>query len=275
MNIRRVCCAYFTGTGNTKKAVRTVGRSAERVLDCPLEEYDFSLPPSREGELRFQEGDLAVVGVPVYAGRVPNVLLPFLTQKLRGGGALAVPVCTFGNRSFDDALAELRNILQSDGFHTVAAGAFAAEHAFSGTLGAGRPDGEDLALAARLGERAASLALDLAAPPPSPVPVEGEDPVRPYYTPRDRAGRPINILKVKPKTDPARCTGCGLCRRICTMGSIDAQDPSRISGVCIKCCACVKRCPGGAKYFDDPGYLLHRRELEEQYARRAESRLFF
>jgi ferredoxin len=59
------------------------------------------------------------------------------------------------------------------------------------------------------------------------------------------------------------------------MGAIDPADVSSVTGTCIKCCACVKRCPKGAKFFDHEGYLYHQRELEEQYAqRRAESKIF-
>ena len=104
--------------------------------------------------------------------------------------------------------------------------------------------------------------------------VRGETPIRPYYTPRDRHGNPINILKVKPKTDPDRCGGCGLCAELCPMGSIDPADVSQVRGICIKCCACVKKCPSGAKYFDDPGYLFHQHELEDVYTRRAENEWF-
>ena len=114
----------------------------------------------------------------------------------------------------------------------------------------------------------------LAALPAVPVSVAGEEPIRPYYTPRDRHGAPINILKVKPKTDMALCGGCGLCAARCPMGSIDPADVSQVKGICIKCCACVKGCPSGAKYFDDPGYLYHQHELEEIYARPAENALF-
>lgn len=38
-----------------------------------------------------------------------------------------------------------------------------------------------------------------------------------------------------------------------------------ITGICIKCCACLKRCPVGAKYFDDANYLWHARELEVKF----------
>ena len=110
--------------------------------------------------------------------------------------------------------------------------------------------------------------------PAEPVAVRGETPIRPYYTPRDRHGNPINILKVKPKTDMDRCGGCGLCAARCPMGSIDPADVSQVTGICIKCCACVKGCPAEAKYFDDAGYLYHKSELEEVYARPAANEVF-
>jgi ferredoxin len=34
----------------------------------------------------------------------------------------------------------------------------------------------------------------------------------------------------------------------------------------MKCNRCVKHCPVGAKYFDDPNYLYHKTELEAQYS---------
>ena len=114
----------------------------------------------------------------------------------------------------------------------------------------------------------------LAALPAAPVSVAGQEPIRPYYTPRDRHGAPINILKVKPKTDMTLCGGCGLCAARCPMGSIDPADVSQVPGICIKCCACVKGCPSGAKYFDDPGYLYHQHELEDIYSRPAENAVF-
>lgn len=58
------------------------------------------------------------------------------------------------------------------------------------------------------------------------------------------------------------------------MGSIDHDDPSKIIGICIKCCACVKKCPKQAKYYDDEGYLYHQHELEEQFERRAVPEIF-
>ena len=273
MKISKVRAVYFTGTGNTKKTVLTVAEAAAKALGCACEEFEFSRPVARQEALRFAPDELVVIGTPVYAGRVPNVLLPYLTQNLAGNGAAAVCVVTFGNRAFDDGLIELRDVAAAAGLRPIAAGAFVGTHAFSETLGAGRPDGDDLALAEQLG-RAAAEKVTAADAPDTPVAVEGQSPVRPYYTPRDRNGTPINILKVKPRTDVSRCVNCGMCARICPMGSIDPADVTNVTGICIKCCACVKRCLRRAKYFDDAGYLYHQHELEDLYARPAESKIF-
>lgn len=274
MRIKKVWAVYFSGTGTTEKTVRCIAAGMAQALGAELAVYDFTTPAARQRELRFGAEELAVLGVPVYAGRVPNVLLPYLTRQLHGSGALAVPVVLFGNRNFDDGLIELRNILTEDGFMPVAGGAFVGEHAFSRTLGAGRPNEDDLAEMEAFARRAAEKVSALAAAPAEPVAVRGETPLRPYYTPRDRHGNPINILKVKPKTDMDRCSGCGLCAARCPMGSIDPADVSQVTGICIKCCACVKGCPAGAKYFDDAGYLYHKSELEEVYARPAANEVF-
>lgn len=274
MRIKKVWAVYFSGTGTTEKTVRRIAAGMAQALGAELAVYDFTTPASRQRELHFGAEELAVLGVPVYAGRVPNVLLPYLTKMVRGSGAPAVPVVLFGNRSFDDALIELRNILTEDGLVPVVGGAFVGEHAFSRTLGAGRPNESDLAEMDAFAHRAAEKVTVLEAAPAEPVAVRGETPIRPYYTPRDRHGNPISILKVKPKTDMDKCGGCGLCAAQCPMGSIDPADVSQVTGICIKCCACVKGCPTGAKYFDDAGYLYHKSELEEVYERPAANEVF-
>ncbi len=275
MKLEKIWAVYFSGTGTTRRTVERIAGGIASRLNLPAESVDFSRPAVRQETLCFGEKNLVVFGTPVYAGRVPNVLLPFLQERVVGGGALAVPVVLFGNRNYDDALIELRNILAADGMHPIAAGAFVGEHSFSRVLGADRPNAEDEALMDEFAARVAALAAGLDAAPVKSVAVRGQEPLRPYYTPRDRAGNPINILKVKPKTDLSRCGGCGLCADLCPMGSIDPADVSAVRGICIKCCACVKGCPTGAKFFDDAGYLYHQHELEAQYARPAENEVFY
>lgn len=280
---KRIWAVYFSATGTTEKMVcRTADRLASgggSGEERTAKRYDFTLPAARREPASFTSEDLVVFGVPVYAGRVPNVLLKYL-DTLEGGGAMAVPMVLYGNRNFDDGLIELRNILEDHGFHTVAAAAFIGEHSFSTTLAAGRPDQQDLELADRFadGVRArldqAEREGTLSALLEMPVEVLGETPLRGYYQPRDRKGNPVDIRKVKPKTSEA-CTNCGICAEVCPMGSISPEDVREFVGICIKCGACIKKCPEHAKYYDDEGYLYHKKELELGLERRAEPELFY
>lgn len=87
-------------------------------------------------------------------------------------------------------------------------------------------------------------------------------------------GQPAAFLKAKPKTDHDRCSGCGDCARVCPMGAVSREEPEEITGICIKCQACVRVCGRGAKYFDDAAFLSHVAMLEQNFARRAENRIF-
>lgn len=271
--VKKVYGMYFSGTGTTKKMVTYIASQLAKKLDCDYEPYDFTLPDVRKTVKEYSKDDIVVLGTPVIAGRVPNLLLKYL-DTISGNGAYGIPVVLFGNRNFDDALIELRNIMETDGFHTIAGGAFVGEHSFSTTLGQGRPDSNDMSVAdeliAKTAEKIISGKIN-----DCPIEVKGETPIRPYYTPRDRNGNGIDIRKVKPKTND-KCVNCGFCAANCPLGSINPENPTEVPGICMKCCKCVKLCPVGAKYFDDEGFLYHKTELEEMYGiRRAENEIFY
>ena len=247
MERKKVWAVYFSATDTTKKTVLTIADEAARLLGAEREDYDFTLPGMRENGFAAGKDDLVIFGTPVYAGRVPNVLLKYLAT-IQGNGALAVPVVLFGNRNFDDGLIELRDILENTGFHTVAAAAFVGEHSFSKTLAAGRPDADDmkeaLAFAGKIAEKVKGLPEGEA---PAPVEVEGvPHPYRGYYQPRDRKGVSIDIRKVKSLVSDA-CDDCKICADVCPMGSISHENVREYTGICIKCGACIKKCPKQAR----------------------------
>ena len=280
MKINRITAAYFSPTGNARRIVTEIAEMIAGQAGLPLQTFDFTLPETRKDVQCFGAGDLLVIGTPVYAGRIPNKILPAVQTLFEGNGALAVPVVTFGNRSFDNALIEMRMELEQHGFHTIAGGAFVSGHVFSDLLAPGRPDAEDIKFIRQFAQDIFSKINGISegekdgmAQIPAPVQVKGEDPIPGYYRPLGVDGKPAVFLKAKPKTTDA-CDDCGLCARACPMGSISSENCRIVTGVCIKCQACIKICPVHAKYFDDEAFLSHVRMLEENYTRPAENEVF-
>ena len=272
MEMQRVWAVYFSGTGTTEKVVTRMAKIAAEDLGAEYKTFCFNLPKDREGELSFGPGDLVIFGTPVYAGRVPNLLLPYIRDKVKGNGALAVPVSLFGNRNFDDGLIELRNVLEADGFHTVAGGAFACRHAFTDALADGRPDWDDKRQMGEFAARIADKVKDLT-DIPAPVAVPG-DAAAPYYVPKGTDGQPVKFLKAKPQTDLGKCTDCGACARLCPMGAINPSNVAEVPGTCIKCQRCVHKCTKHAKYFDDPAFLSHVAMLEQNFTEPKENEVY-
>lgn len=270
--IERINALYFSATGTTKKVITALARQVLKNSnrDIYLHSFDFTLPAARKDALSFNEEDLLIIGVPVIAGRVPNVLLKYL-DSMSGNGALAVAVIIYGNRNYDDALIELKDILESDGFKVIAGGAFIGEHSFSDILAKNRPDEKDMVV---INEFANQIIKKMTTDDNiQTVVVKGKIPYREYYKPKDANGNPVDIRKVTPKTN-SNCTNCLLCAMVCPMGSIDFENAAKLNGICIKCCACIKKCPHNAKYFDDHDFLRHKSELEIEFAFRKEPEIF-
>lgn len=269
---KRINTLYFSATDTTKEIVTSIADELVKQSEqgTMIKNMDFTLPEGRKATAFYEEDDIVIVGVPVYAGRVPNVLLKYL-NTIQGNGALAVAIVVYGNRNYDDALIELKDILEFDGFKVIAAAAFIGEHAFSKILAQNRPDEKDSVISCKFAKqihKKMTTQVEI-----QPIVVNGNEPYRKYYMPRDRQGNPVDIRKVTPKTN-SNCTDCKLCITICPMGSIDSEDPSKLNGICIKCGACVKKCPVNAKCYEDQDYLRHKSELEIEYARRREPELF-
>lgn len=278
-NINNVTALFFSPTYTTRKI--TVGIAKGIAANLSLygtgstircNETNITTPVMRQTVPSFNSNSVVVFGVPVYIGRVPNLFRDYFAS-IKGNGAIGIPVVVYGNRAYDDALIELRDIMQQSGFRCIAAGAFIGEHSFSYTLGGGRPNDADLAVAADFGKMIAGKIMD--GKDYGTIEVPGNPPPYAYYNAKSSENKSIDIRKVKPETDPDKCTNCGICAMLCPMGAIDATNCSLVTGICIKCCACVKLCRPKAKYFTDATYLEHKELLEKNFTEpRKEPELF-
>ena len=298
MIIRKITVAYFSPTGNVKKAALKIGEAAAGVFEKTIsscvrdavlfasgkitgfEEFDFLKPDERETysekELRFGNDELLIIGLPVFAGRLPNKILPFVQNAFKGDRTPCIPFVCYGNRSFDDGLAELVMEMRNNGFIVCGGGAIVSEHSFCSELAPGRPDYFDLLFISRYAMKVCELIKEADSSDDllqidRSLDVPGNMPPGPYYTPLKEDGTPAKFLKAKPKTDLDKCDKCMDCVSVCPFGSISHEDPSDVPGICIKCQACIKACHSGAKYFDDEDFLSHKMNLAANYKRRVEN----
>lgn len=266
-------------------------------------------------------GELVVWGTPTYAGRIPNKTLDFVREVVANpdradseafprnemaksgegnpqillnddfAGNVMIPIAVYGNRSFDNCLAELGGLMKKGGHFPIAGIAMPTRHTFSKTLGAGRPNTEDFKTLDEFCVKIRNKLMDIDIAPSvwegrvepysmgsaeilknfptpeellSPAKFPGEESPEKYYVPKRLDGEPAVFLKAKPQVDADKCTGCGTCTEVCPMGSV-APGPV-FSGICIKCQACIQHCKNGALYFDAPDFLSHVAMLEANFA---------
>ncbi|MGI6678910.1 MAG: EFR1 family ferrodoxin [Dehalobacterium sp.] len=229
---------YFSPTDTTAKTVKSIACG----INDTYKEYNITLPHNRNSQILFEENDLVIVGVPVYAGRVPAFLIDYF-KKIKGNNTLAVCVVVYGNRDYDDALLELRDILEINGFIGITAGAFIGEHSYTNKVGTGRPDQADLEIARKFGMKIKELLTQLIDQCVNNIPVLSVKGNSPY---KERATMP----PTKPDTSD-QCISCGICAEHCPTGAIDPNDYSEVdASKCIRCCSCVKKCPVNAKAYN-------------------------
>ena len=266
MVCERVRLLSFSPTGTTRRILTAIGEgiglSVEPVVDLTLSDGVGSLPA-------FGEKTLAVIGTPVYAGRVPETALARL-DGLHGEGAAAVLVVVYGNRAFEDALLELATVVATKGFVPMAAGAFIGEHSFSRPetpIAVGRPDATDLgrarAFGRDIGERLAAMAAGTTFSAPV---IPGKVPYR------ARAPRAV----IPPVSRNDICLLCGQCAAVCPVGAIRVGETVETdAAACIQCCACVRACPNAARMLEDPRVQAIAGRLATNCAARREPELFW
>ena len=245
-----VQCLYFSPTGSTRRVVETVAKGTGMPVLAPI---SITTPQERDSFSGQSDGDLLIVGVPVYAGRFPSFILPPLS-KVDGKGRWALPVAVCGNVRMGTCLAELCVALKRQGFTIPAAGNFVAQHSFACkdfSLGEGRPDQKDLRQAADFGRRVAGK---IAQDPEDITCVYGKSLyIRMYVSGSTEASgftsmgaRHRATIRVS-EHNAQLCDDCGRCVEVCPTGCIDPESYLVEDETCIRCFACTSVCAPGAK----------------------------
>jgi ferredoxin len=214
------------------------------------------LPEVREDDVPLISGDIVLIGVPVYAAGIPDIINPFLAG-LKGSNKPVVLITVYGNMGEGVALNELYSIAHNSGFNVIGAGSFIGEHSFSTEetpIAKGRPDSEDLNKAEEFGrnimEKMQSIntlsTISLEIP-------QGKVPLIAKILPKNSA----KIFAKTPFVDMSKCSHCGLCVKLCPMGAIDNDTLAINENLCLRCFCCVKRCPKKARKITyEPRFIV-------------------
>jgi ferredoxin len=246
---KQLSLLYFSATGSTAKIVKRISDSIGKIEN----EYDITLSGNRQVELTFDSNDLVIVGVPVYAGRVPSFLSNYFS-KVKGNNTKVIIIVVYGNRDYDDALLELKDIFERNGFIGIAGGTFIGEHSYTTKLATGRPDVTDLNFAVEFGRKIREKLND--GTERNDLIVKGKFPYK--------EKKPVQLIA--PVTTD-NCIECGICANHCPMEAINFSNYKAIdASKCIKCCSCIKKCPVAAKSINDETFIKFTQGLIDNFS---------
>ena len=240
VELKRVITVYFSPTHTGQKIVRAIasGLEMEDILEIDLTKENV--------EFIAKDGDLLIIGAPAHGGRIPTVAMERI-KGIQGSGQPVVCVSMFGNRAFGNALIELSNLMEKNGFVTVGATSFIGEHSFANKkrkIAMGRPNSKDLQTARNFGVQ---IKEKLSGVPSNDINMLRVESQIPGKTPTKPAGSMPRMVS-KPTEG---CVNCKICIGVCPVGAI-ANDLSCDAEKCITCFACVKSCPHAARELKHP-----------------------
>lgn len=244
---------YFSPSGTTKKVVDQIaGNFAPKKETLDLLNFNSSK--------NFSGDDVVIVGMPVFAGRIPKSARERL-EKLKGDNTKAIAVANYGNAHVTDALLELADVLGENGFDVIGAASTVSHHSIFDGVAVGRPDESDI-------EKINEFAQKCVEKVESGESLESELPGnRPYV---DYKQLPFVV-----GCDETLCAFCYDCVSICPEKAIPDDDPVDTDlELCSRCTACIHICPEDARMFTGEAFNAKKPAFEDANSERKEPEFF-
>ena len=253
----KITTVYFSATYTTHRIVSHLAkRLSEEVIECDI----TNDTPTKE--IVIPKEEVLVVGIPVYAGRVPEMAVDRI-RRFKGEGTPAIAVAVYGNRDYDDALLELSDVLSDNGFQVISAGAFIAQHSIFPKVGAHRPDAEDY------------HQINVFADESNKILNKHLEKLLPIHIPGNRPYKIPGSIPIFPSGTKS-CKECGKCVQLCPVGAISKEHPKDVDETkCIKCGRCIVVCPTQSRKFQGMVYTMAAMKFNLAYKERREPEMFF
>jgi len=235
---------YFSGTGNSLFAAKTIAEAQEDVLKSIPEELDAGAL-----SYEFKEGELLGFVYPVHAWGPPSIVLDFIRRmKLTGKKPYVFSLCTCGNEE-GHATKILEKALAGKGLSLDSAFTLQMPNNYIVMFDLDQEDWARQKLEeapSRLSEinevlknrRSGVMGLF-----PGQKPALKSSVVNPLFV---RFAR-----KTKKFYATEACTGCGLCAEVCPIHTITVRDKPVWGKDCLHCMACIHRCPEQAIQYGE------------------------
>lgn len=244
---------FFSPSQTTKKVVELMADN----FDGDSETYDLL---NFDSAKEFEKEDIAIVGMPVFAGRIPKSGRERLS-KLKGNGTKAIAVSNYGNAHVTDALLELVTLLKENSFDVIAAATTISHHSIFDGVAIGRPDSADI-------EKINEFSLKCKEKIELDKSLKSQIPGNEEYVPYKQL--PFEII-----CDENVCSFCYDCISICPEKAIPDDDPLNTDlGLCSRCTACINICPEDARAFGGDAFEAKKPEFEKANSERKEPEFF-
>ena len=244
---------FFSPSGTSQK----VGDRIAGNFSQEKEIYNLLIFNS-EKELKSE--DVAVVVMPVFAGRLPKTARERLS-KIKGNDTPAIAVVNYGNAHVTDSLLELTDLLRENNFNVIAAASTVSHHSIFDGVAVGRPDDSDLK---KIDEFSEICIKKLE----SNESLESEIPGNIPYT--DYKQLPFEI-----SCDETVCAFCYDCVSICPEKAIPEDDPIETDlNSCSRCTACISICPEDARKFSGAAFEAKKPDFEKANSERKEPEFY-